>query len=382
MRPLHCTVLGLIGLVSACGSDSDAPIVVSDQAGLIEPLFLIEHDFGKVANVELGLEGRIYVADSQTREIAVFDSSGLHLNTLGGLGHGPGEFTHLNSISVRDSLLSVVDHGASRLTILSLTDSLRPVRVAQRLEDLGEGFSPSWWHVFAAPDRMLVLFKTVDLIEDSVIGTPDRLHWMNLDGRVDTGSGVDISNERFLSVNRSVMPMPFGGSLDLLALGDGRVVIADSSIDSLIVLGSNGSQGLRLQGLPARPVQEEDVDRYVESITHELPLLQEMLRENVRLGAAEGLLPDQYPSFLGIAASETGLWVQLTTSGHRHAKGALGPEYLADEEVVVLFDLEGVPSDTIRIAGPARLEAADEGRLVFVSVDALGVERVLIVPIA
>lgn len=47
--------------------------------------------FGNIIGLEVDPLGRIYVADSQAREIRVFDARGHHVRTFGGRGEEPGE---------------------------------------------------------------------------------------------------------------------------------------------------------------------------------------------------------------------------------------------------------------------------------------------------
>lgn len=47
--------------------------------------------FGQVSALEVR-DGRIYVLESQAREVRVFDATGAHVRTFGGSGSGPGEF--------------------------------------------------------------------------------------------------------------------------------------------------------------------------------------------------------------------------------------------------------------------------------------------------
>ena len=50
------------------------------------------YSFGRVVDVALGPEERVYVLDALAREVRVFDLAGQHVRTLGGEGDGPGEF--------------------------------------------------------------------------------------------------------------------------------------------------------------------------------------------------------------------------------------------------------------------------------------------------
>lgn len=48
--------------------------------------------FGRISALEVDGLGRLYVFESQTQELRVFESSGAHVRTIGGEGSAPGEF--------------------------------------------------------------------------------------------------------------------------------------------------------------------------------------------------------------------------------------------------------------------------------------------------
>lgn len=48
--------------------------------------------FGAITGLEVDREGRIYVLESQAKEVRVFDARGVHVRTFGRKGGGPGEF--------------------------------------------------------------------------------------------------------------------------------------------------------------------------------------------------------------------------------------------------------------------------------------------------
>jgi hypothetical protein len=75
--------------------------------------------FGRVAAIEADAGGRIFVLDSQAREVRVFDPDGRHLRTMGREGEGPGEFLAPVGLSIHpsDGRLWVVDGRNARYTL-------------------------------------------------------------------------------------------------------------------------------------------------------------------------------------------------------------------------------------------------------------------------
>ena len=74
--------------------------------------------FARVMDVEVGLSGRIYVADDLNWRISVFDGSGRLLRRLGRRGQGPGEFESPWSLAVdRLDSLFVWDGALARISV-------------------------------------------------------------------------------------------------------------------------------------------------------------------------------------------------------------------------------------------------------------------------
>ncbi len=52
-----------------------------------------EYQFGQIAGIDVGSDGRIYVMDQQAREVRVFSASGEFVTSMGQPGSGPGELS-------------------------------------------------------------------------------------------------------------------------------------------------------------------------------------------------------------------------------------------------------------------------------------------------
>jgi hypothetical protein len=74
--------------------------------------------FGDRILVQADDAGHIYVADVQAGEVRVFDAAGRHLRTIGGPGHGPGEFRRISGMDWGpDGRLRVMDGELARLSV-------------------------------------------------------------------------------------------------------------------------------------------------------------------------------------------------------------------------------------------------------------------------
>lgn len=65
--------------------------------------------FSRIGDIEVGADGRVYVLETQSREVRVFDADGHRLQTIGGPGQGPGEFGGPRSIGLLGDTLWVLD---------------------------------------------------------------------------------------------------------------------------------------------------------------------------------------------------------------------------------------------------------------------------------
>ena len=57
-----------------------------------------EYIFSRIVGLRALEGGGVLVAESQARELRVYDASGLHVRTFGGSGDGPGEFASLSGL--------------------------------------------------------------------------------------------------------------------------------------------------------------------------------------------------------------------------------------------------------------------------------------------
>jgi hypothetical protein len=78
-------------------TESTAWTVETDlKVGVVEGA--APYRFGRIVDVEVGTEGRIFVLDQQAAEVRVFDQGGSHLFSFGRAGEGPGELSDANPL--------------------------------------------------------------------------------------------------------------------------------------------------------------------------------------------------------------------------------------------------------------------------------------------
>lgn len=104
--------LSLVFFVSTQSHD----VVVDTQVVRLEELWRVGEDddsdavvFGQVSDLAVDRDGRLYIADMQTRQVSVFSSDGKFLRTIGREGEGPGEFREPRGLVILpDGLVGVV----------------------------------------------------------------------------------------------------------------------------------------------------------------------------------------------------------------------------------------------------------------------------------
>jgi len=77
-----------------------------------------EYLFGRVWSIAVDDDRNVYVFDEQAQHVRVFDSIGVYMETLGGRGEGPGEFSRAEAIAILpDGRLVVRDPGNQRIEV-------------------------------------------------------------------------------------------------------------------------------------------------------------------------------------------------------------------------------------------------------------------------
>jgi sugar lactone lactonase YvrE len=118
-------------LVAGCEGPPETGDSTGDAWRLVEDLRIGVVDgegpdvFGRIAGLQVGEDGRIYVLDAQARELRIFDSTGAHVRTVGRQGQGPGEFQSIVGMDWDpEGRLWVVDLGNDRYTLFDADGEL------------------------------------------------------------------------------------------------------------------------------------------------------------------------------------------------------------------------------------------------------------------
>lgn len=264
--------------------------------------------FQQVTGVDVDSHGRVYVADWFAARVAVLDSMGRLLETVGRKGLGPAEFRSMRGLQVLpgDSLL-VYDPSAARLTVFAPGEP-HPAYVL----NVGAAAGGVPFHIrrTRANDAHLAMFRPGFRGDDTARAT-ERLRVLELDGRP-RGEPIRAYPSRgFLRVgdrsNFAVTPDPFGRE-GLYALGAGdrvHYLWSDSLAVETLDLQGRRTGGFSVRYRPPR-VGPADVDAELAGMPPD------MVR--VFRPALEDSLPETWPAARGLLADSQGrLWIGLHT---------------------------------------------------------------------
>lgn len=224
-------VLSALALVTlACQDapgDGTADRGPAPERALVEVRRLAASDtgataFGRIVDVALGRDGRVFVADAQAAEVRVFDREGAQVASWGRAGEGPGEFGYLSGIALDPAgTLWVMDALNQRLTGFSPDGDTVTVRGLQ------EGWSATipWLGRFATDGALLDLViervgdTTHQILERASVG----------DGRLERQARLSLPPfappryERQRGGVRELATLPFAPERKLAIAPDGTI---------------------------------------------------------------------------------------------------------------------------------------------------------------
>lgn len=136
--------------------ENTAPLFTGEHAWTIDPEPLLQigaregadaYLFGGISDAVAFRDGRIAVAEDQSREIRVFDADGRHLTTFGGLGEGPGEISGPPALAAAEpDTILVWDPFQARISWFSAEGTLvRDLSVREARERIDVFMSGGWY---------------------------------------------------------------------------------------------------------------------------------------------------------------------------------------------------------------------------------------------
>lgn len=317
--------------------------------------------FGRIASVDLGREGDLYVLDRQTGRVTVWDAGGRLLRSFGGLGGGPGEFrTPTRVRALDDGRVAVGEAYPGRLHRYDGEGgSLGSLRVRP-----GKGGPPilavmaDWRVTRSGIARVRLSYMSPSHTE----GTPVRVVALGSDGAV-----ADTLLTWTSRTTPARLPTIFQAEWSWDLAEDGRLVVSPGDRYELRLHGPGGR--LRrlvrreVEAIPTTPAMtERAVERFLERFADtdvSAPMLAS-LRDRLEVASV-------LPLVQGVHVAEPGgeLWVEVPT-----------PKRTGEVEEPGAYDVFAASGRHLgRVAAPEgfRLMGVRDGRAFGVWKDELGV---------
>lgn len=252
---------------------------------------------------------RIVVVNRLTRELRVFDEAGIHLDTWGGTGEGPGEFTAVTIYHIAPLAGdSVVVWGIWHDPFMTVFDPAGNYERSFRPERSEPGVAGGLIAVAVTPGGAILAGP--NRISNLSVADEATVELWNADGELLASLGSHAGKERIHGVeNTNTYDVIFGRSLLHQPWGD------------LIVVGPNTRYEIKAyaqDGSLARIVRRDHVTRaptrahvaaYAEASVARIPTAEE--RESALRSRLSRPVADQFPAFVSVMSDAQGhLWVQ------------------------------------------------------------------------
>jgi beta-lactamase regulating signal transducer with metallopeptidase domain len=219
-----------------------------------------DYSFGAVEAIAVGLDGTIFVADAaeRRRQVRMYDADGKFVKAVGGMGTGPGEFTHITGMLVTPTgELAIYDVFNKRISLYDARGTFvrsMPSRVAGNWT--GNDFhvdTDGNLYVFGVRNRTETPPPAVGapVTVDSVAPRSNRFY-LKLSARGDVLDTVDIPASRvspqrgFVIMTPEAYLTPFQNELVYALAPTGRMVWGYTA-EYAFTINSGASQARRIQ---------------------------------------------------------------------------------------------------------------------------------------
>ncbi len=317
--------------------------------------------FQRIVGARITSTGEIVVGDAGLGVIRVFDSDGTFRVQMGRPGEGPGEFRSLRGLwIVPPDTIGAWDSGAYRLTFFRVDGSLvRSVGLRPSTESSGVGRLDQLVGPLSRDEVALASIGFGDV-------EGDRADRMSVELFRVTGEHIGRVGEVRGMVRGARAPVPYSPFPYFAVRGD-AVYFTNGASPEVTVLEAGGvARTITL------PRAEHDVNAAWEALR---PALEEKAEPYYLSFLEEMSRPDSIPHIAGLLVDDAGRvwtkryqvpWDALWIDGGERIRGGRW----------LVADLDGKPMATVDLPdGFTPLQVA-EGRLLGLSVDALGVEGV------
>ena len=257
-------------------------------------------------------DGRIVVGNQGTYELRVFNPSGIHLDTWGGEGEGPGEFPYLRGLERWPGDSVAVWYGLRRgISVFDAVGNFGRNFTLERNEDDPGAFAVMPKSV--THDGLVLTTHDPHMIDTVLVEIRDG------EGGIRSSLGIHSGQEMQL-VDRMMYQTMFGARVAQEPWGD-LIVISQTNRYELKAFSRDGTLArIVRRGHEPRAVTQGDVDAYIDaSIEEEVPYYPDDLSESdIRTYQAEERrryrstpVAERFPAFTSLVVDALDyLWVQ------------------------------------------------------------------------
>ncbi len=257
-------------------------------------------------------DGRILVANAGSGEIRVYDAEGIHLDSCGGRGEGPGEFAHTTTVGLWPGTDSVAVWDL-RLSRLSLFDHEGAFGRTQRFDNAG-GLQRAR-SVWQLPSGRVVLMDLEfgDLSEaGGMRRVPERFVLTEADGSLVAEVGEFAGMETWMQFSGealNIVRLPLARQNVAAQVGDGMAIGSNESFELSLFDAEGALSRIVRVATPPREVTEALVRGEIEFRAGSMP---EEARVGYRASMEEIPAPESLPVFSEVLDDPMGnVWVRL-----------------------------------------------------------------------
>ncbi len=291
------------------------------------------HMLFNVSDAATLTDGRIVVVNRGTTELRVFDASGSYLDTWGGKGEGPGEFTDVERVAPLpgDSVMVWALMEPDVTVFGPDGEFARSFPAWRRLSDAPFDFIlplavPADGRILAVQNQSFVAIDTV------------AIELWDMEGGFLASLGAHPAAERFRS-ELGDYPVTFGRRLAAGVWGD-AIVVGPTDRYEIRAFARGGSLAriVRRDHLPVSP-SDAHVEAYIERQVSRLPEALTEVRERERERLRSVPVAERLPAFDTIMADALDhLWVREYSMPGEEARGPLWTVFDSEGRVLGLVE--------------------------------------------
>ncbi|MBO6574814.1 MAG: 6-bladed beta-propeller [Rhodothermales bacterium] len=265
--------------------------------------------FGDIRDLEVGLDGTIYVLDYQAAQIRMFDSTGEFIGLLADKGEGPGELGRTNGIRLdSDGFLWVNDHGNRRVTLFDSEGA-----IVREMPWRARGYGYSWrgmghggryWY-FSSGELDPAEFDKRGVVEST---SETYLTSLGETEEEDVSVYLGSNTGSYLRFPRGTTGIPFSGGGGSYLDPGGHVWMAASAEYKLVRMDLEADTTLMITAsVDPAPVSDSERTMAIENY-------ESMMERMGQLDIDWSIIPSHKPMIGGITGTaEGGVWVRRDT---------------------------------------------------------------------